>query len=789
MKPFHHTPFLTTGVHRPPSTVHRLFIAVSSWASVICYPAGMAKRFLFLLVCLSIWFSPVFCLAQSNVKIEGHIFDQDDGHTISRATITVTNTNYQCRSDNSGYFFLEKIPVGVYRLKISSPGYENQIIELVVVSEDITTKLEVQLKRKTYFLPGSDVVVDREPIKFSSVETIAKPQIEKMQAKTVSEVIDNVAGVFVEKSGGSGGTHRVSIRGSDPKHVLILLDGQKINPSGSGVADLNTIPLEMVERIEVLKGGQSATYGADALGGIINIVTLPQKTDGSSEVTLGSHRGKWDAETYNSSISRVFSNKLYAKFAYTHQYARNDFEIWVYDSPQKREKLNLQGRNGDSTTTRKNAYQKSSNLFLSGRYDFGTATKLSFSGHSYQAKNGIPGSYGWMEEYQRAWAEDERKLASTKLEHHFSSHILLESNLGFSRFKQHFRNDTMLVFDTKYVDDIIDFSVLAHLQVLHSNNLKIGTEFQRDVLNHTNLRAPDQSMGRITRSTSSIFFSDEQRIKLSGIAFFSDLNLNLALRWDDSKLLKDFLSPQIGLALFRGERYRIALRTSYGKSYRQPSNNALFWKGDVYAEGNPDLLPEKSEHSETGGEIHLPWLGEISGSMTYFHNVVTDLIEWHRRFDGKYYPVNVSKAKIYGHEDFITWSSPKDYLKVSYNNTVCYAKNKSGDRLEDGKFIPFRPRYITNLNFDFSYSFFVIMYKVRWVAERFTGSANTKKENPYHLEDLTLALSKRIWMVDTKLKMEWKNLNDEEYELIHRHPMPGREWGVGLSITYDFSRK
>jgi vitamin B12 transporter len=749
----------------------------------------MAKRFLFLLVCLSIWFSPVFCLAQSNVKIEGHIFDQDDGHTISRATITVTNTNYQCRSDNSGYFFLEKIPVGVYRLKISSPGYENQIIELVVVSEDITTKLEVQLKRKTYFLPGSDVVVDREPIKFSSVETIAKPQIEKMQAKTVSEVIDNVAGVFVEKSGGSGGTHRVSIRGSDPKHVLILLDGQKINPSGSGVADLNTIPLEMVERIEVLKGGQSATYGADALGGIINIVTLPQKTDGSSEVTLGSHRGKWDAETYNSSISRVFSNKLYAKFAYTHQYARNDFEIWVYDSPQKREKLNLQGRNGDSTTTRKNAYQKSSNLFLSGRYDFGTATKLSFSGHSYQAKNGIPGSYGWMEEYQRAWAEDERKLASTKLEHHFSSHILLESNLGFSRFKQHFRNDTMLVFDTKYVDDIIDFSVLAHLQVLHSNNLKIGTEFQRDVLNHTNLRAPDQSMGRITRSTSSIFFSDEQRIKLSGIAFFSDLNLNLALRWDDSKLLKDFLSPQIGLALFRGERYRIALRTSYGKSYRQPSNNALFWKGDVYAEGNPDLLPEKSEHSETGGEIHLPWLGEISGSMTYFHNVVTDLIEWHRRFDGKYYPVNVSKAKIYGHEDFITWSSPKDYLKVSYNNTVCYAKNKSGDRLEDGKFIPFRPRYITNLNFDFSYSFFVIMYKVRWVAERFTGSANTKKENPYHLEDLTLALSKRIWMVDTKLKMEWKNLNDEEYELIHRHPMPGREWGVGLSITYDFSRK
>ena len=768
----------------------RRFRKVSSSAA---RPESLRPRrvrvLLVLLACLSIWLYPPFAFAQSNIKIEGHIYDQDDGHPIPQATVKIANTNYECAIDNSGYFFLEKIPVGTYSLAISSPGYENRMISPVRVTEDIAVRIDVQLRRKIYFVPGSEVVAEKEPIRIISIETIEKPKIERMQAKTLSEVIDNVSGVFVQKSGTVGGTHQVSIRGSSPKHVLILLDGQKINPSGSGVADLNTIPLEMVEKIEVIKGGQSAIYGADALGGIINIITLPQRRDEASRLTLGNHWGKWDAEIFNSSFSNTLFEKLFTKFAYTHEYAKNDFEIWVYDNPKKREKLKQQGRNGDSTTTRKNAYKKASNFFVSGKYAFSSATDLGFSGHVYQAKNGIPGSYGWMVAHQRARAKDERRLVSLKLTHRFSSRILLENSLGYSRFKQHFQNDTITVFDSKYVDDVIDFFVLAHIQIHHTNKLKIGTELQEDVLNHTNLRSPDQSMGKMKRSTFGVFFSDQQQFILPKILFFNDLTLSLALRWDDSTVLNDFVSPQVGLALTRGEKYRIALRTNYGKSYRQPSNNALFWKGDVFAEGNPDLLPEKSEHSEVGGEIHLPWLGNLSGGMTYFHNVVTDLIEWHRRFDGRYHPVNISRAKIYGHEDFISWQSPKDILGVKYNNTVCYAKNKGGDRLEDGKFIPFRPRYLTNLSFKLDYRIFEMLYRIRWVSERFTGPANTKREEPYHLEDLTLALKKKIWEVETKLKCEWHNLNDEEYMLIHRHPMPGREWGISLTISWEFNRK
>ncbi|MCK4404810.1 MAG: carboxypeptidase regulatory-like domain-containing protein, partial [candidate division Zixibacteria bacterium] len=115
------------------------------------------KSLLILLAIASLWFCPAFSLAQSNIKIEGHIYDQDDGHPISKATVKIANTNYECSSDNSGYFFFEKIPVGTYSVNVLSPGYESHTISPVTVSEDVTTRIDVQLQKKTYFLPGVEV--------------------------------------------------------------------------------------------------------------------------------------------------------------------------------------------------------------------------------------------------------------------------------------------------------------------------------------------------------------------------------------------------------------------------------------------------------------------------------------------------------------------------------------------------------------------------------------------------------------------------------------------------------
>jgi vitamin B12 transporter len=750
---------------------------------------GTATSLLIFLICFCFWLGPPGSMGQSNVKIEGHVYDRDDGHPVPGAIVKIAGTNYQSRADNSGYFFFEKIPAGTYSLKVSCPGYEDQTIPSLNVSEDLTARVDVHLQRKTFMLPGLEVTAEREPLRIISAETIEKEQIRRMQARTLAEVIENASGVFVQESGGVGGSGQVSIRGSSPEHVLVLVDGHKINPSGSGVADLNTIPLEMVERVEIMRGGQSARWGADALAGVINVITRPLKEREPIRLNLEGQLGRWKSETYSSSFSNTFFERLTAKFGGSYQYSKNDFEIWVYPDPRTREILNSQGQNGDSTTARENAYRRTSNLYVSGDYPLGPGSELGFSGQWYRSEKGLPGSYGQMLQYQKAWTEDERRFLSLRFAHAFSSLVWLDNNLGWSRFSQHYQNDTMTVFNAEYVDDLLDFSALAKIRISSANQLDLGTQFQQDILHHTDFLDTQRSMGRMSRQTYSAFLSDEQQIALPRRLMFERLNVNLAVRWDRFESRKDFISPQAGVSISGGQDYRLTLRANHGKSYRQPSNNALFWKEDVFAAGNPDLLPERSEHSEAGGEVHLPWLGSLSGGVTYFHNVVTDLIEWHRRFDGRYHPVNISRAKIHGHEDFITWKSPAEILEVNYNNTVCYARNRSGDRIYDGKFIPFRPRYVTSMSFGFDQGIFEILYKLRWVSERFNGPANSiaQREEPYHLQDLSLGLKRRLWGVDTKLRCEWRNLTDEEYQVVYRHPMPGRSWNMSLGFVREFN--
>jgi hypothetical protein len=82
------------------------------------------------------WLYPHLIFAESNIKIEGHIYDRDDGHPVPGAIVGIAGTSYQRRTDNLGYFFFEKIPTGTYSLKVSCPGYENQVVPSLMVNED-----------------------------------------------------------------------------------------------------------------------------------------------------------------------------------------------------------------------------------------------------------------------------------------------------------------------------------------------------------------------------------------------------------------------------------------------------------------------------------------------------------------------------------------------------------------------------------------------------------------------------------------------------------------------------
>ncbi len=107
----------------------------------------------------------------------------------------------------------------------------------------------------------------------ASVEVITREELERLPAADVADVLRLRAGVDIARAGGPGQQTSVFLRGTESNHVLVLVDGMRINPGTIGTAAVQNIAPGMIERIEVVKGPRSTLYGSDAIGGVINVIT------------------------------------------------------------------------------------------------------------------------------------------------------------------------------------------------------------------------------------------------------------------------------------------------------------------------------------------------------------------------------------------------------------------------------------------------------------------------------------------------------------------------------------
>ena len=135
-------------------------------------------------------------------------------------------------------------------------------------------------------LPAAALAQDMEPVfvtatrtpvpvaeSSASVEVITREELERLPAADIADVLRMRAGVEIARTGGPGQQTSVFLRGSDSNHVLVLIDGMRINPATVGTAAVQNIAPGMIERIEVVKGPRSTLYGSDAIGGVINVIT------------------------------------------------------------------------------------------------------------------------------------------------------------------------------------------------------------------------------------------------------------------------------------------------------------------------------------------------------------------------------------------------------------------------------------------------------------------------------------------------------------------------------------
>ncbi len=212
----------------------------------------------------------------SDSNIFGHIIDTTTKEHIPYATVAIKGTTIGCAANSSGHYILNNLPVGEQQVVVSAIGYET--IELTFVIER-ETSMELN-----FVLNESNTLVDEVVVSATRNETnrrttstvvnVASAKLfESTASSNLSEAMNFQSGLRVENTCGNCGAPQLRINGLEGQYSQILLDSRAIFSSLAGVYGLDLMPVAMVERVEVIRGGGSALYGSSAIGGVVNIIT------------------------------------------------------------------------------------------------------------------------------------------------------------------------------------------------------------------------------------------------------------------------------------------------------------------------------------------------------------------------------------------------------------------------------------------------------------------------------------------------------------------------------------
>ena len=197
---------------------------------------------------------------------------REPGDVVDFATVYLKKTNYGCMTDEKGVFEM-RVPKGEYLLVVSAVGYENVERKVVVVAGE-TIRVNIQMKTAVTELEEVEVVSSGVSRVRNSAFTALAVDTRDLQnsTKTLGDALAKTPGLKLRESGGVGSDMNVMLDGFSGKHVKVFIDGVPQEGVG-GSFGLNNIPVNFAERIEVYKGVVPVTFGADAIGGVINIVT------------------------------------------------------------------------------------------------------------------------------------------------------------------------------------------------------------------------------------------------------------------------------------------------------------------------------------------------------------------------------------------------------------------------------------------------------------------------------------------------------------------------------------
>ena len=281
--------------------------------------------FISLLISFPLWATDV-----TDAHIAGHVLDANTQEHLAFANVQVKGTSMGCLTDESGHFYLKNLPVGTHTVVFSMMGYET-IEKTVTLQRDTLIELKVAIAETSFVIDNVVVTANKYATKQKEVATIVNVIspliIESTASNSMADVLNFQTGLRVEETCSNCGVPQIRINGLEGPYTQILMDSRPIFSSLASVYGLEQLPAGMVDRIEVIRGGGSALYGANAIAGVVNIITKEPTRNffNVSNSSAFTERGTYDINT-NLNASVVSENQKAGIYLFGVQRNRQQYD-------------------------------------------------------------------------------------------------------------------------------------------------------------------------------------------------------------------------------------------------------------------------------------------------------------------------------------------------------------------------------------------------------------------------------------------------------------------------------
>ena len=442
--------------------------------------------------------------------------------------------------------------------------------------------------------PIADVLAD--------VTVIGAAEIARAGAQSVTELLQRQPGVEITQNGGPGSLSGIFLRGANRGQTLVLIDGIRIASSSAGATSLEAIPLDQIDRIEILRGPASSLYGADAIGGVVQVFTRrgTASLTGNASAGYGTY-GTWDVKGGVSGTSGplTFAVQGAAK-------ASNGFNAVVDPASFL--------FNGDKDGYKNQSVSANAGFTIAPDQEL---TAQFFRSHLDNQFDGGPG----FDDRTITVAETWQVASRNRLAPFWVSRLSAGAGIDDSRTESAFDDFPFKTTQRQYA--------WQNEFTLPLGMLTAGFERREEHL------ATDAAFAVTERNTNSLFGIYQVRI--------DEHALQANLRHDDSNQYGGKTTGSIAY----GYRFAPALRVTAGYStgFKAPSFNDLYYPGF----SNPDLVPETSKNLEGG----IYWNGNVEAASVElraiaYRNRVSQLIIFQCDADFNCAPHNVNRATLEG---------------------------------------------------------------------------------------------------------------------------------------------